>query len=70
MVLRREPLIVMIVARQHDVGTGCLEGSPEGVGTGIIGMQHTRAEPRMVPVGEDAGRRMGGQVLLEPALLR
>jgi hypothetical protein len=45
MVLRREPLIVVIVARQHDVGTGCLEGPPEGVGSRIVRMQSTRAEP-------------------------
>src|SRR3990170_3565160 len=61
-VLRREALVVVVVAGEHDVGASGLPGLPERVGALVAAVQDAGAEARVVPVGEDAGRRMGGQV--------
>src|SRR5205814_10434184 len=66
--LRREPLVEMVVAHEYDVGAGVVERIPERahVGERLV----TRAEQRVMPVGEGAIGRMRGEVGSEPLLLR
>ena len=66
---RGEPLVVVVVARQHDVGAGAGERAPER-GHRLVGAVQAGAEARVVPVAERAAGRVAREVGGEPALLR
>src|SRR5581483_6853372 len=68
-VLRREALVQVVVAGQHDVRAGLVERLPDRLHLSAIAVL-ARAEARMVPVGEGTGGGMGGEVIAQPALLR
>jgi len=67
-VLRGEALVVVIVAVEHQVGTGGVERVPErtdGPGLAFV----AGGEPWVVPEGEGAAGRVGSQVGPEPGRL-
>ena len=64
---RREALVVVPVAAEQDVGAAVVEVLPQ--------LLHVRVVPggrpaRLVPDGDDVVRRRGGEVVLEPQILR
>ena len=67
-ILRREALVVVRMAVEDDIGTGGVEVLPER--TGDVRGAGCRREERVVPVGERAGRRVGGEIGLQPLLLQ
>ncbi len=68
-ILRCEPLVVVVMPIQYDIGTGIIERLPERLRKGLIAVL-SGAETRMVPVGEGAGGRMSGEIGTQPLLLR
>src|ERR1700704_783590 len=67
--LRREALVVVIVADEHDVGAGRVERAPDAIGLQAIAMD-AGAEARMVPVGERATTLVRSQIGAQPLVLR
>src|SRR6476620_10434077 len=68
-VLRREALVLMVVAVEHYVGTGVVQVVPP-ISKRVVAAVGTGAEPRFVPVRERAKVLVCGQVVLEPYRLR
>src|SRR6185437_6980934 len=66
-VLRSEPLVIVVVPIQDDVGVGVVKVEPPG-GEGVVVSMEARREPRPVPVGERAEVRMRGEVVAQPDL--
>ena len=66
--LRREALVIVVVPRQHHVDSGIVEGPPEGVVGAVVAVR-TRGEAGVMPVGEGAGPRVGGEVGGQPVEL-
>src|SRR4029079_16745575 len=66
--LRREALVVVVMAVEHDLRTRRGEVLPERRVLGITPVA-PGGEPRRVPVGERAGRGVRGEVLAEPRFL-
>ena len=62
-----EALVVVVVAGQHDVRARVVQGLPERCSR--VAAVVPGAEARVVPVGERAGRWVGGEVRAQPALL-
>src|SRR5439155_25201334 len=60
------PFVVVVVAVEHQRGAVGVEDLPEGA-DGRIAARGAGREAGVVPVGQDAGRRVGGQVAVEPA---
>ena len=69
-VLGREPFVVVVVPVEDDVRPSRVEVAPEWVERGVTPMLGAGRKARLVPVREDALRRMRGEVVLEPRLLR
>src|SRR5436190_16033346 len=67
--LRCEALVVVVVAREDHVRSGCIEVRPERADRRIVAVW-PRAEAGMVPVRERAEVAVGGEVGAQPALLR
>src|SRR5207302_245557 len=72
-VLRREPLVYLIVRVEYDLGPGGVQVIPQRLE--LRQDLHTRrirhrAEAGMVPVGERAQRWVGGEIGAKPLLLR
>jgi hypothetical protein len=61
-ILRCEPLIIMIVAVDHHVGIGPIQGLPERFHLGITAVL-SGTEQRMMPIREGTCSRMCGEVL-------
>src|SRR5688572_2259204 len=68
-VLWGEPLVAVIVAVDHDLGTCCVERLPQAAHLVLVAVL-PRAEERVVPVRHHTGARMRGQVGPQPAFLR
>ena len=64
-ILRREALVHMVVAVEDDVGVRRVEGVPEGRHARAVA-DPSRAEARVVPVGEGALVGVSGEVALQP----
>jgi hypothetical protein len=64
--LGRKPLVGVVVAVDHDIGSVVVQDLVGGSHLGRVAMV-ARAEERVVPVGESAFVGVGGEVLLEPA---
>jgi hypothetical protein len=69
LVHRGVALVVVVVARQDDVGVGVDEVVPDRRHLGRVAVLAV-GEAGLVPVGEDAGVRVGREVGPEPRLLR
>src|SRR5215208_6236660 len=68
-VLRRKPLVVVLVAREHDIGVEVVQRLPDRphrVGPAMAG---SGAEERVMPVGQRARGWLRRQVLAQPLLL-
>ena len=68
-VLRREPLVVVVVAVQDEVGAGVVQDVPERRDRRVVAVL-AAAEPRLVPHRERAPGVAAAQVLAEPLELR
>ena len=68
-VLRREPLVLVVVPVDHEVGAGGVEVAPERADRRVVRVHGPGREARLVPVGERALAGVGGQVGLQPLLL-
>ena len=67
-VLRREALVVMVVAIQHDLGARSIEDVPERLDGRDVAVL-AGCEARMMPVGEDVVARVIREVRPEPPAL-
>src|SRR5439155_7356022 len=67
--LGREALVVVFVPGENDVGTVIVQRLPQRLRYGRAQMRGPGAEPRDVPVGEGARRRVRREVGAEPLLL-
>src|SRR5207247_2250777 len=65
-----EALVVVLVARDDDIGAGIVQRLPQRLGGRGAAVLAARAEARVVPVGKSAARRVPGEVGTEPLLLR
>src|SRR5437660_5192967 len=69
-VLRRESLILVRVAGQHQVGVRIIEVCPPRREVGVMALVLIGGKPRVMPVGKRALRSVRGEVGLQPSLLR
>ena len=67
--LRGEPLVVVLVAGQDQLGAVVQERLPEGSGAGVVPVVVARGEQRVVPEPDRARAGRGGEVGPEPLLL-
>ena len=67
--LRSKALVIMVVTVHHHVGAVVVQRLPDRLRRQGAAVP-ARAEPRVVPVGQRAGRRMRRQIGAQPALLR
>ena len=65
--LRREPLVVMIMAVEHEVRSPVVQGLPQGPHRSVL--QGPGAEERMMEVGERAAHRVRCEVGAQPLFL-
>src|SRR6266849_1992033 len=68
--LRRKALIVVLVPGDHDLGAGVVQRLPQRLRRRQAAVLRSRAEPRMVPVGDGALLGAGREVLAQPRFLR
>src|SRR5262249_2768354 len=68
-VLRREPLVLVVVAAEHHVRVVVVQRLPDRPHGGVRCVVGTGGEPRVVPVGEGARLGAGRQVRTQPLLL-
>jgi hypothetical protein len=67
--LRREALVVVVVADDDEVGPVLLERLPQRRDLRLVAVE-AAAEQRMVPVGERTRLLVGGEVGAQPEILR
>src|SRR5438132_784963 len=67
--LRREPLVVVLVPREHDVRAGVVQRLPQRLRLRHAAVGAAGAEPWVVPVSEGTVLRMGGEIGPDPLLL-
>src|SRR5579864_1042237 len=67
--LRREALVVVIVAANDHVGIGIVKRLPQRLYFKVIAMGTAGTEERLVPKGQRAGHGMRGKISAQPFLL-
>ena len=68
LVLEREPLVMVVMPREHDLGAGLVERPPDR-GRARIAAVEAGAVARVVPEGDRAPVGLGGEVRAQPLLL-
>ena len=69
-ILRRKPLVIVVVPIDDDTGFGGVQILPEGLHFEIIAMFRAGTKQRLVPIGKRAYGRVRPQIRAQPFFLR